>query len=154
MDAPEFESYLAELKNKYWTFFHLDRSEDLSRRARLIDLFEHTFDREIFSEVWYLENLVVHKDYQRRGIGAYLVKWGLAQAEAERVPCGVESSFAGRRLYEKMEFQQVSDMRYGDKEKETMAVMVWEPSGMKGHWFEKAKAATDIAFDGKRSGRT
>lgn len=136
----ELEACLAELQNRYWTFFKLDRSEESSRRAALLDLFEHTFDRDIFTEVWYLENLVVHTDYQRRGIGAHLVKWGLTQAEAESVPCGVESSFAGLRLYEKMGFRKVNDMRYGDRERETMAVMVWEPSGMQGRWFKRAKA--------------
>ncbi len=141
-DTSEFEAYLAELQNKYSTFFKLDRSEESSRRAALVDLFEYTFDREIFTEVWYLENLVVHTDYQRRGVGARLVKWGLDQAEAESVPCGLESSFAGLRLYEKMGFRKVNDMRYGDREKETMAVMLWEPSEMQGRWFERAKAGS------------
>lgn len=152
LNTSEFESYLVELKNKYWTFFHLDWSEDASKRAMLISLFEHTFDMEIFREVWFLENLVVHKDYQRRGVGALLLKWGLDQAEAERVPCGVESSFAGLRLYDKMGFRKIDDMRYGDKERETMPVMVWEPSGMKGHWFDRATPTTARAITVKASG--
>ena len=138
-----------ELKNKYWTFFHLGWSEDPSKRAILVKLFEHTFDMEIFGEVWFLENLVVHQDYQRRRIGARLLKWGLDQAEGERVPCGVESSFAGLGLYEKMGFRKIDDMRYGDKEKETMPVMVWEPAGMKGHWFDRARVTTARAITEK-----
>lgn len=137
----EFESCLVELKNKYWTLFHLDWSEDASKRAILLNLYEHTFDMVIFREGWFLENLVVHQDYQRRGIGARLLRWGLDQAEAERVPCGVEASRAGLRLYEKMGFRKFDEMRYGNEEMETMPVMVWEPSGMKGHWFDRASAA-------------
>lgn len=57
------------------------------------------------------------------------------------MPCGVESSFAGLRLYEKMGFRTFSKMRYGQKERETMQVMVWEPSGMEGRWFDRALAA-------------
>lgn len=98
----------------------------------------------MFPEAWLLANVVVHKDYQRRGIGARLVRWGLDQAEAERVPCGVESSFAGVRLYEKTGFRQFDEMRYGEKERETMRVMVWEPRGLEGRWFDRAKAAADI----------
>jgi GNAT superfamily N-acetyltransferase len=139
----EFESYLADLKNNYWGLFNLDWSQDTGRRDILNKLFAQTFGEDIFPEAWLLANVVTHKDYQRRGIGVRLVKWGLEQAEAERVPCGVESSFAGMRLYEKVGFRQFDEMRYGEKEKETMAVMVWEPSGLEGHWFDKAKAVVD-----------
>jgi GNAT superfamily N-acetyltransferase len=141
--APELESCLAELNNKYWALFRLDWSEDSSNRAILNKLFDTTFDEDIFPEAWLLANLVVHRDYQRQGIGTLLLKWGLDQAQAEKVPCGVESSFAGLRLYEKMGFRKLRDLRYGEKEKETMPEMVWEPCGMKGHWFDRAKAALD-----------
>ena len=140
----EFESYLAELKNHYWAFFNLDWSQDSTNRAIILELFDQTFGEDIFPEAWLLANAVVHKDYQRRGIGARLVQWGLDQAEDERVPCGVESSFAGMRLYEKKGFRKFDELRYGEAEKETMAVMVWEPSGLQGHWFDRAKAAADV----------
>jgi GNAT superfamily N-acetyltransferase len=141
--APELESNLAELRNKYWAFFNLDWSEDPSKRKILLEIFAQTFDKEIFSEAWHLENAVVSKDYQRRGIGALLVQWGLDQAEAERVPACVESSHAGLRLYEKMGFRIFNEIRFGDKEIETFPEMVWEPSGMKGQWYDRAKAAAD-----------
>lgn len=140
----EFESCLAGLKSYYWDFFNLDWSQDPSKRAILTGLFAQTFGEDIFPEAWLLANVVTHKDYQRRGIGTRLVRWGLDQCEAERVPCGVESSFAGMRLYEKLGFRKFEDLRYGEKEKETMAVMVWEPPGLEGRWFHKAKAAVDI----------
>jgi GNAT superfamily N-acetyltransferase len=145
MSNPEFESYLAELKNHYWNFFNLDWSQDSKKRVILTNLFAQTFGEDIFPEAWLLANLVTHKDYQRRGIGARLVKWGLDQAEAERVPCGVESSSAGLRLYQKMGFRQFDNMRYGERPIETMPLMVWEPSGMEGLWFNKAKAAAAAA---------
>lgn len=151
MLIPELESHLADLKNAYWALFNLDWSQDPKRRAILSDLFAQTFGEDIFPEVWFVANVVVHKDYQRQGIGARLIQWGLHQAEAERVPCGVESSFAGLRLYEKAGFRQFDEMRYGEKEKETMPMMVWEPSGLEGHWYDRAKAAADIkGRDGSR----
>lgn len=140
----EFESCLAELKNNYWAFFNLDWSQDSSKRAILTHLFARNFQEDIFAEAWLLANVVTHTDYQRRGIGACLVRWGLDQAQAERVPVGVESSLAGMRLYEKMGFREFDNMRYGEKEKETMPVMVWEPPGFEGHWFDRAKAAVDV----------
>ena len=140
----ELESYLAELKNKYCAFFKLDWSEDLTKRVILWKLFDQTFGEDIFPEAWLLANVVTHKDYQRRGIGALLVTWGLDQAQAERVPCGVESSFAGVRLYEKTGFRKFDDLRYGEEERESMALMVWEPCGLQGHWFDRAKAAADV----------
>ena len=137
------ESYLAELTNRYWSLFRLDWSEDSAKRKALQGIFEQTFDKAIFPEAWHLEHAVVHKDYHRRGIGAVLVRWGLDQAEAERVPCCVESSAAGLRFYGKMGFRSFNQVRFGEKEEETFPEMVWEPSGMKGHWFDRAKAAAD-----------
>lgn len=139
----KLESYLADLKNSYWNLFNLDWSQDPAKRDILTELFAQTFGEDIFPEAWLLANVVVHKDYQRRGIGARLVRWGLDQAEDERVPCGVESSSAGLRLYEKLGFRKFDDMRYGEKEKETMPLMVWEPNDLQGHWFDKAKAMAD-----------
>jgi ribosomal protein S18 acetylase RimI-like enzyme len=137
------ESHLADLTNKYHSIFHLDWSEDASQSAILTHLFARTFGADLFPETWHLANVVTHSDYQRRGVGARLVRWGLEQAEAERVPVGVESSVAGLRLYEKMGFRKFDELRYGEREEEAMPLMVWEPSGLQGHWFDRAKAAAD-----------
>jgi GNAT superfamily N-acetyltransferase len=140
---PELESHLADLTNRYYSFFHLDWSQDASKSDILAQLFAQTFGDDIFPEAWHLANVVTHTDYQRRGVGARLVKWGLDQAEAERVPVSVESSFAGVRLYEKMGFRRIDELRFGEREKETMPLMVWDPSGLEGRWFDRAKAAAD-----------
>jgi GNAT superfamily N-acetyltransferase len=105
-------------------------------------MFDQTFDETIFPEAWLLDYLVVHKDYQRQGIGTLLLRWGLDQAKAERVPCGVESSVAGLRLYEKSGFRKIRDLRYGAQERESVPEMVWEPPGLEGHWFDRAKACS------------
>jgi GNAT superfamily N-acetyltransferase len=143
---PDFESYLAQFEVIYWAIFSLDWSQDASKIVILNNryaAYAQSSGEDIFPDAWLLENLTTHADYQRRGIGARLIKWGLDQAEAERVPVSVESSFAGVSLYEKMGFRKFDEMRYGEKEIETMPVMVWEPACLEGRWFDRAKAAVD-----------
>jgi ribosomal protein S18 acetylase RimI-like enzyme len=107
----------------------------------------------VFPEIWHLASLVVDTRYQRRGIGAMLLEWGIEQAQAEMVPCGLESSFAGKKLYEKMGFRTFDEVRFGAGERDVFAVMVWEPSGVEGRWLEKARAAVELK-DGVESGQT
>ncbi|KAJ4288591.1 hypothetical protein N0V90_011828 [Kalmusia sp. IMI 367209] len=51
--------------------------------------------------VYVLELLAVHPSYQRLGAGAALVKWGVAAADEKGLGAVIESTDAGRLLYEK-----------------------------------------------------
>lgn len=54
---------------------------------------------ELSSEHWEVCQLAVHPDYQRRGIGAELVRWGTERAEDENIPCIVISSTGSDDFY-------------------------------------------------------
>ena len=43
--------------------------------------------------------------YQRRGVGAKLISWGLEQAELEKVPVTLNSSTVAEPLYRRMGFK-------------------------------------------------
>lgn len=51
-----------------------------------------------------LEYAAVLPLFQKRGIGAALVKWGTAKADAESLPCWALASPAGYRVYERVGF--------------------------------------------------
>ncbi|KAF5013960.1 hypothetical protein FDECE_89 [Fusarium decemcellulare] len=53
---------------------------------------------------YYLDTLVTHPDYQRRGAGSMLVKWGCDLADKDGVGVYVDASEAGAPLYQKFGF--------------------------------------------------
>jgi GNAT superfamily N-acetyltransferase len=64
---------------------------------------KHTLDHVWTGEravSWYLENLAVHPDYQKRGQGRALVQWGLNQARQEGVSASVISAEGKERFYQ------------------------------------------------------
>lgn len=66
-------------------------------------------------EHWYLELIATKKAYQRRGIGAMLVQWGLDRAvEDGGWDCYLDSTPEGRRLYEKLGFKTLCTTDYPD----------------------------------------
>lgn len=46
-------------------------------------------------------------DYQRRGIGSQLVKWGLEKADRDGVPCCLTATPMGVHVYTKLGFEEV-----------------------------------------------
>ena len=58
---------------------------------------------------WYLASLFTVPAWQGKGAGKLLVRWGVEQADLEEpgTPCYLESSEAGRRLYEGFGFVAV-----------------------------------------------
>ena len=57
-----------------------------------------------------LEALHTHPDFQGHGAGSMLVQWGTDLADSEKLPCLVESSPAGHRLYEKFGFEDAAEL--------------------------------------------
>ncbi|KAI8714835.1 N-acetyltransferase domain-containing protein [Fusarium sp. LHS14.1] len=56
-----------------------------------------------------LDTLATHPDYQRRGAGSMLMKWGCDLADKNRVGAYVDASKAGAPLYERFGFVDESE---------------------------------------------
>lgn len=56
------------------------------------------------AESWYLDALGVHPDYQGRGVGRELVRWGLERAEKDGVCASVISAKGEDEFYRKAGF--------------------------------------------------
>lgn len=54
-----------------------------------------------------LSVLVVHSAHQGRGVGRQLLSWGLQEATRLGLPCFLESSAAGKALYDKSGFKVI-----------------------------------------------
>ncbi|KAI0968149.1 hypothetical protein F4678DRAFT_443425 [Xylaria arbuscula] len=84
--------------------------------------------------VYVLEFLAVHPDYQRLGAGAALVNWGIQASDRLQAKAVVESTPAGRRVYEKCGMRpEIEEMRFdvgeefSDRVKPTLIFMTREP---------------------------
>ncbi|CAG8961932.1 hypothetical protein HYFRA_00014090 [Hymenoscyphus fraxineus] len=60
-----------------------------------------------FPERWLLELMVTHVDFRRRGAATALLKWGIEEADREKIPCKVEGSPMGRLLYKSQGFKDL-----------------------------------------------
>ena len=61
-----------------------------------------------------LDTLATHPDYQGRGAGSMLVKWGCDLADEHGVAAYVDASKAGAKLYQKFGFVDESEPDAGD----------------------------------------
>lgn len=85
-----------------------------------------------YPELWYMQLLVTHRDFRRHGAASSLVQWGAAQADAEQVYCGTESSPMGRAVYESVGFHEIGRMviqAEGDEAKLDFPVMFRDLKG-------------------------
>ncbi|KAH8651241.1 acyl-CoA N-acyltransferase [Xylariales sp. PMI_506] len=69
----------------------------------------------VFGEVgssvaWELDFLAVHPDYQRRGIGMALLRWGSERAKKESKDCYIVAAAAGRPLYLAGGFEEIGQL--------------------------------------------
>ncbi|KAH9871249.1 hypothetical protein IAQ61_005428 [Plenodomus lingam] len=84
---------------------------------------------------WHVSGLAIHPQYQRRGLGALLVREGQRLARGDEgvggtgVPMVLESSVVARRLYEKCGFEVLREERVGEGWE---VCMVWYPEGWRG----------------------
>ncbi|KAI8657972.1 N-acetyltransferase domain-containing protein [Fusarium keratoplasticum] len=63
---------------------------------------------------YYLDTLATHPDYQRRGAGSMLMKWGCDLADKNGVGAYVDASKAGAPLYERFGFVDESEPDAGE----------------------------------------
>ncbi|CAG9947582.1 unnamed protein product [Clonostachys rosea f. rosea IK726] len=55
-------------------------------------------------EHYYLDTVATHPDYQRRGAGSMLLKWGCDLADQNKISAYVDATKDGARLYERFGF--------------------------------------------------
>ena len=87
------------------------------------------FDSKYGEEQLYLGMLACHPDYQRRGAGEMLCRWGLDKAKAEHLAVTLFASPMGVRLYRRLGFRDVGSFRtqvVGEEEYLDMPGMVLE----------------------------
>ena len=130
------EATLLAVRDAWSDFFHLDWSADYGRRTPVVAALGKEWDPEVFAECWELGGLMVAVERQRQGIGAMLLRWGLEQAEAEGVPCCVQSSEVGVGFYEKAGFKAFEVLLFEGTDIR-MPRMIWEPKGMEGRWLDR-----------------
>ncbi|KAH6629871.1 hypothetical protein C7974DRAFT_312037 [Boeremia exigua] len=81
---------------------------------------------------YFLHILITDPAHHRRGAGAKLVRWGTEQADADQLPCFLESSVMGRPLYARYGFtprlEQKFDLtKYGGQGEDTNTIMIRDP---------------------------
>ena len=80
-------------------------------------------------EMWYLKVLTVHPEYQRGGVGAALIDWGLEHARERGEKAYLEATSFGKGLYLKKGFTTVGELSLGAKADElSLACMLWDPA--------------------------
>ncbi|KAF2196002.1 hypothetical protein GQ43DRAFT_334579, partial [Delitschia confertaspora ATCC 74209] len=119
----KLERYLLSWELWYEAKF-LDRASN-SRRMRSWSEAEDATTYPAIGNFLHLGLLSVSPQFQRRGIGAKLVKHGQELAAQDNVPVTLEPSMAGRRLYLKSGFKMVRRVKV--TEGLEAATMVWEP---------------------------
>ena len=78
-----------------------------------------------------LRLLVTHPDYQRRGAGAKLLKWGIEKAKEDNLAVTLFASPIGGYLYRKMGFRDLSVIKIqvdGESEFISTGVMAYVPT--------------------------
>jgi GNAT superfamily N-acetyltransferase len=103
----------------------------LPRRAELERLQLECMDKflglKAIDEMWYLKILCVHPGFQRRGIGAILLDWGLNHARERGEKVYLEASHYGKGLYAKKGFKDVGNLIAGENNEVVLPCMLWDP---------------------------
>ncbi|KAF2499445.1 acyl-CoA N-acyltransferase [Lophium mytilinum] len=107
------EAAAKKAKEKEEEEANLPVSADKEALKRIMEMMETTKKKWTgeMEAVWYLGHLATDPDYQRQGIGKGLVQWGCDQADKEGVCAYLESTLAGRRLYESLGFERVDELK-------------------------------------------
>ncbi|KAF2797556.1 acyl-CoA N-acyltransferase [Melanomma pulvis-pyrius CBS 109.77] len=128
----KFERHLLSWELSYETNV-LNRISDRARVQEYRDMAHYNLYSKLDPR-WHLGLLAVSVNYQRRGIGGKLVKYGQKLAAEENLPLTLESSVAGRGLYLRSGFKIVDESEVV-KGLDGLS-MVWEPDHLKGKWLE------------------
>ena len=128
--APGIERTLLYLTDTYISLFHLDKSLDRTRRKQWLSNAEESFPA--IPELWKLQDLCVHPEFQRRGIAGLLLDRGKGWAKEEGCPIGLSSSPKGEKLYAKAGFRRYGTISVKDFPVDDVPLFLWEPPGLEG----------------------
>ena len=112
------------------------RLDKCSSRPATIEFFAHLDDEGPFTPFenhYYLTLLVVHPDFQRRGIGARMLKevQSIVAADPSKAPLLLVSSLQGHAMYLQCGFENIGKFNAGlDLDG---AAMLWRPPSTEGH---------------------
>ncbi|RGP62948.1 hypothetical protein FSPOR_8932 [Fusarium sporotrichioides] len=79
------------------------KNEDIIERS--YPYFQHIWSGKR-AESWYLAVLAVHPDFQGKGVGRKLAKWGIEQAQAEGVCASLIAAEGTDEFYRKLDFEE------------------------------------------------
>lgn len=130
--VPVLERTLLTAQESYLSLLRADKSLHYARLAHF--LAEAKSDFASIPEMWKMQTLAVHPNFQRRGIASMLLNWGKQQAEKEGVPIGLEASELARPLYLKNGFRKFGNLHIEDFPIEDVPIFLWEPRGLEGRW--------------------
>jgi GNAT superfamily N-acetyltransferase len=122
----EYKDALEDWLFPSWWYIH-------SRRDLFSNAQDECMDKYLgkgnIDEMWYLAILCVNPKFQRRGVGAALVDWGLTHARARGEKAYLEASPFGKPLYIKKGFKVVGDLVVGEGDDQlNLPCMLWDPA--------------------------
>ena len=91
----------------------------------------HYFKQIYGEDRMQLRLLVTHPDYQRRGAGGNLVRWGIEKAKEDNLAVTLFASPIGGYLYRKLGFRDLSVIKIqvdGESESISIGVMAYVPT--------------------------
>ncbi len=134
------------LEGKYQDIFTgINPTKDSGHRKNVKGELEEEFPEDIVPEMWVVDLLYVHPEWQRNGIARKLLQWGFDRARKENVPLGVKGSPVGSFAYRACGFQSVGATRFGrwfdelEFGGEAHQFWLWEPEGSEKRWVERTR---------------
>lgn len=91
-------------------------------------------------------HMVTHPSHRGKGAAGLLVKWGIEQAERDRVPAYLEAGLMGRLVYERYGFVEMGDILELDL-REFNVDMVFRMIKMAYSLREKLEEDTEVSID-------
>lgn len=86
------------------------------------------WERPDLQERWYVGSVCVKDEWQGRGVGRALMELVTKRCEMERLPLTLSATEDGARLYRKMGFETLDEIRLpGGGENSRFQFMVWNP---------------------------